>query len=205
MEAKRVPPQAPDLRRLASPPDATATRTNTGLRRLRLIPENRRLLPSVPRSMHLVRNDLVDLFTQLVGGVAPWPLYLWGSTGSGKTSAALALCDLCYTAAHWELENFATFMLRHADELESELEHIGRKELLVVDEIGVRLKTGDLSYTALKTLCDVREQRAGRVMIAVSNIAPHEISGLYDDRIASRLLGGTVFELSGDDRREVRG
>src|SRR5262249_18706175 len=30
-----------------------------------------------------------------VEGREPWPLYLWGPTGTGKTSAALALLDHC--------------------------------------------------------------------------------------------------------------
>ncbi|MCE9604620.1 MAG: hypothetical protein K8U03_06905, partial [Planctomycetia bacterium] len=160
--------------------------------------------PHINRSLRLVSHDLLQVFECLAGGTARWPLFLWGGAGGGKTCAALALCDIAATAAFWELDRLASFVVQRSDEVDSELRRLAEKELIVIDEIGTRLKSGDLHYATLKMACDVREQHANRAMIAISNVAPHDIEGIYDDRIASRLLAGTVFELRDDDRREAR-
>jgi chromosomal replication initiation ATPase DnaA len=37
--------------------------------------------------------------------------------------------------------------------------------------------------------------------VYISNATPDEIARLFDDRIASRLVAGTAFEVAGPDRR----
>lgn len=50
--------------------------------------------PNHPRSSELVKDELRAVIRQLCAGERPWPLYLWSrETGTGKTSAALALLD----------------------------------------------------------------------------------------------------------------
>lgn len=169
-----------------------------------LVPENRRLLPHVERSLHDVDPALLRVFIGLADGRLAWPLLLWGPPGRGKTCAALALCDVAETAAFWTAEDLATFVLRReAAEVDGEYRHLGGKALTVLDELGTRERVGDLAYSTVKRFADVREQQAGRVAIYVSNVPPHELSSLYDDRLASRLLCGTVFELTGADRRKA--
>jgi DNA replication protein DnaC len=194
----------PTILRLCRAPADTPTSRNTGLRALALVPENRRLNPWLPRSLQLVEPNLLAIFDELTRGVRPWPLYLHGPSGTGKTSAVHALCDVTATASLWDAEAMATFVMnRDAGEVDEEFRHIGNHELSVLDEIGARRKAGDLAYSVLKRFADVREQRAGRVAVFVSNLKPQAIVKLFDDRIASRLLCGTIYEMESEDRREA--
>lgn len=166
--------------------------------------ENRRLLPSVERSLRQVDPALLRLLGDLVEGRAAWPLLLYGPPGTGKTSAALATADVVESAAYWNAEDLATFtMRREAAEVDAEFEHIGRKHLAILDEIGCRQSVGDLAFTSLKRFADVREQQGSRVAIYVSNVEPNRLLELFDERIYSRLTCGTVFELTGPDRRKA--
>lgn len=166
--------------------------------------ENRRLLPHVERSLHSVDAGLLAVLDDLANGKRRWPLLLWGPPGRGKSCAALALCDVVETAAFWTAEDLATFTLRRDPaEVDDEFSHLGRKALAVLDELGTRERVGDLGYTVVKRFADIREQQAGRVAIYISNVAPHELANIYDDRLASRLLCGEVFELKGTDRRKA--
>lgn len=82
--------------------------------------------------------------------------------------------------------------------------------VLVLDDVrkpGDREQAwGDDYYGALKRVLDVR---VGRPLIITSNLDPWEPAGggvpelvrVFDDRIADRILCGTVFELSGASRR----
>lgn len=142
------------------------------------------------------------MLDKFVAGTVARPLYLFGDTGTGKTLGALALCDIIETAAYWEADRFSSFVMYRSDELDSELHRLSEKELLVIDEIGTRTKATDLGCGALKMLLDVREQNGGATII-IGNIRPEEIEGLYDARIASRVLCGSIFELNGEDRREA--
>lgn len=166
--------------------------------------EHRRLLPSIDRSLSAVAPPLVSLFDRLVSGSAPWPLFLYGKPGRGKTLACLALCDIVETARLDSAESLASLVMKlNANDADAEFDHIGGKALAVLDEIGARERNGDLAYIVVKRFCDVREQKANRVSIFTSNVPPHEVANLYDDRIASRLLCGSIFELKGDDRRRA--
>ncbi len=183
---------------------STATLPCSSLHRLPLVREHRRLLPTIERSLRLVDPGLLKVLDDLVGGRAPWPLLLWGSPGRGKTLAALALCDITATAAFWTAEDLATFVVSHEPgEVQGEFEHIGKKALVVLDELATRERSSDLHYSAVKRLVDIREQRAHRVAIYISNVEPAELATVYDDRLASRLTCGTILELGGVDRRRA--
>ncbi len=180
------------------------TAQNDGLHRLPLKKEpQRRILPKVFRSMGMVDPGMVDVFRELVSGQSPWPLYLHSPVGSGKTRAALCLCDFADTAAYWSVDSLCDFVMKDPpDDVRAEwgrLKH--RSALAVLDEIGQRDKVGDLHATTLQGFLDRREQHAESVGIYISNIDPADLGGLYDDRIVSRLLAGTVHHLQGDDRR----
>ena len=60
---------------------------------------------------------------------------------------------------------------------------------------------GELEYNAVRRFADSREQMADRRAIYISNVSADDIRKIYDDRVASRILCGTWFELSGEDRR----
>lgn len=83
-----------------------------------------------------------------------------------------------------------------------------RAPLVVLDDLRKptdrEMRLGDDHYGTLKRVLD---QRVGRPLIVTSNIDPWERGGaselvrVFDDRIADRLLCGTVFELAGASRR----
>jgi chromosomal replication initiation ATPase DnaA len=139
----------------------------------------------------------------LAAGRARWPLFLFGSVGSGKTSAALALCDVVATAAYFTAEGLRSSTMPESDPLvvRQLWETIETKGLIVVDEIGARSQITDFGYQTLKRAVDARDQHAGRAAVYISNLGPGELERLYDERLASRLFCGTRFELTGKDRR----
>jgi hypothetical protein len=158
-------------------------------------------MPSLSRQLDRVDANLLALLRRLVSGQAEWPLYLFGAPGRGKTSAALALADVVETAVHATCDGLADATMSGNDG--TLWERVRTKHLAILDELGARERVTDLGYSTVKRFLDLREQQAGRVAIYIANVEPESIAGLYDDRIASRLLCGVVFKLDGDDRRLV--
>ncbi len=108
--------------------------------------ENRRLLVNHNRSLRAVNPDLLRVLTDLAEGRSPWPLFIFGGCGTGKTSAALALADIVETASYHTADGLASFVMnRGGDEAEAEFDRIGGKHLAVLDELGARLNVGDLA------------------------------------------------------------
>lgn len=176
-------------------------RWTVGRRALRLAPAPQvRLLPALIRDWKRVSPNLAGTLDSLLSGSAPWPLLIYGPTGCGKTCAALAACDRAVSAAYWTSDGLCDRLLV-PEGRELLLAHLVEKELVVVDELGARQKATELEYAAVKRVADEREAQAGRVAIYVSNLAPSALANYYDDRVASRLLCGTRFELTGKDRR----
>ena len=176
-----------------------------GRRRLRLRNEAvAQQAPNLYRQMDMVQMDLVATFRLLALGQLPWPLFLHGDVGTGKTLAALSLADFVTTARYWTLEGLCDKVMDPDTKTQEMWGNIQEKELTILDEIGERSKVGDLLYTTVKKHLDLREQHAGRVGIYISNLTPEQLVQMFDKRIVSRLTAGTVFELSGDDRRKQR-
>jgi len=150
--------------------------------------------------MPRVHRGLVDIFRRLAAGKAPWPLYLHGPAGSGKTCAALALCDFADTAGYWTVESLCDQQLAG----QADWEAVANKALAVLDELGERERPGDLHHTVVKRFLDAREIHAGRMGIYISNLKPSDLSKLYDDRVCSRVLCGARFELQDEDRRKAK-
>ena len=173
--------------------------TSEQLAVLKLRPAERRVKPQLARDMRLVDTALVEKFRNLVSGKLRWPLYLYGPSGVGKTRAVLCLADFADSASYHTAEELADVAM--GQDARAEWERITSKELAIVDEIGERQKVGDLAYTTLKRFADIREESHNGVAIFSSNCTPGELHKLFDDRIASRLLCGTVFHLTGKDRR----
>ncbi len=158
----------------------------------------RRTRPHLDRSLRLVQPALVDLFRALVQGRAPWPLYLFGAAGVGKSRAALALCDHIPGAYYTDLEKLVTEVLDRRDG--PTWRYLPEYSLVALDEIATRKTPGDAEYTTLKKIADAREDRPA---IYVTNVAPDEVAAVYDDRIA-RILSGSVYHLVDVDRRRER-
>lgn len=142
-----------------------------------------------------------------------WPLYIWGGTGRGKTFAAAlvyalwqnpaywtSLVDLCDTLRGYQSNH--TQMI-HCASQDLELSHSGFWKklrtigLVVVDEIGSS-EGKTQRYDAVLRLLD---ERASRPMILTGNVHPEKLPEIYDERVQSRILAGTLLELGGVDRR----
>lgn len=153
------------------------------------------------------------------------PVYLWGPPGAGKTAIAGSVCieeakrvaaakqvaPEIVGAGMWMSAVQIISLIRRArfdkgvvlpgatqEVSEGHLwDRFGRKQLLVVDDIGVG-GAGETDYEILWRLADIRQRLP---TIYTSNFSPAQILERYDSRIQSRLCCGTVIELRGKDRR----
>ena len=167
-------------------------------------PKRRNLLQT-DRRLDLIDTGLRQTFRALVTGKSPWPLFLHGSAGGGKTRASLFLADCAETSYFDSVEELTDKLMRgDRDENAMLWERIETSELCVLDEIGVRCKVTDMPYTTVKRFADARELHAERRAVYVSNLPPEGIAELFDDRIASRLTCGTIHELKTEDMRFAR-
>ena len=176
-----------------------------GIHALPLVPRQVRLLPNLWRAWSKIEKPLVDVFKALATGKASWPLLLHGAPGAGKTCAALAMADIVATATYTSSEDLCdSIMGRGHLEAGTLWDRINSKDLVVLDELGCRSNVGDLEYTSVKRVLDIRETKHHRTLIAISNVAPDTLIDLYDRRIFSRLTAGTVYEMEASDRRQER-
>lgn len=174
-----------------------------------------RHLPKLPRAAHLVDPALRAAIRELVSGSRPWPLFVHGPAGAGKTSAALALCDhVPGLAVYWTASGWADALIQAGKGNLSERpaeggcsynvtpdrlrDRVSRAALVVLDELATRDRVSDWHYEAVKDLID---RRMGKPLMVCSNLSLESVDGIYDDRIADRLAGGTVVALTGASRR----
>lgn len=165
--------------------------------------------PSKHRDREKLATHLRDAVKSCMEGKSPWPLFVHGECGSGKTCAALCVLDfvgrgiyltveewveMCDEARKGRLQ-FSSGYKRTLSELR---EAYKNAPMVVLDELGNR-KLPDRDYTNLHWAIDVRE---GKPLVCCSNENLSEIVKIYDDRIASRLRGGTVVFLEGDRRKD---
>jgi hypothetical protein len=171
------------------------------MRSLRLRPRRATLLPNLPRDWSQVEPALRSLFGELVTGRAKWPCYLHGPVGAGKSRAALALCDVVHTASFWRLDRLVDGWL-NPDVRAAIVWQLEERELIVIDELGARSRTNDLELSVLREVYEIREAHASAAAIFVSNLRPAQLPDFFDQRLASRLCSGTIFELTATcDRR----
>lgn len=154
--------------------------------------------------------EAADLLNHAVNGRRPWPLFVVGDVGSGKTRLGLVLLDmfggLYYTRKLWvervndaqfrRLQSKAGFTLSPG---EVRLEW-SRASLTVMDELGTTSKVTDFAREEVQLCLDAR---FGKPAVYISNMDLATIGTLYDDRVASRLSGGTILHLTGDYRTET--
>lgn len=147
--------------------------------------------PSPPQ-WEKIPEDLQQTFIRLTKGRAPWPFYLWGAAGVGKTYAAFWLLNQVDRSAYLTVENLTGIIWQRDASL---WRIIAQTPLAVIDEIGAR---GDHEYLAIKRAADLREEKP---TIWISNLTPAELLAAFDDRIFSRLCCGTLLGVSGFDQR----
>jgi DNA replication protein DnaC len=147
----------------------------------------------------------------LVAGELPWPLFLEGPAGVGKTSAALAMLDHAGGEYHTAAGLCATLIRSQQGRLEWHREGRGgvvwpekfweryaAAPLVVLDELGCRATVSEFHYEAVKQAID---ERHGKPLVVISNLTLGDVAKVYDDRVFSRLAAGTVVRMEGRDRR----
>lgn len=157
-----------------------------------------------------VAADVTAELVSVIDGHKPWPLVMVGCAGGGKTCAALCVVDkyggLYYPVVDWcerlrdaefgDLRTSSGFRITRYEVWQE----WSNANIVVLDEIGARMNVTDTHYEYVKRAIDKRE---GRPAIFISNLSLADLSTTYDDRIASRLSGGTVVELTGDRRQRA--
>jgi hypothetical protein len=192
------------------PPCRESTRTWDGKAlALNLLaePGRPRIRRRTPRDRRRIPEPLAAALGDCVTGRRPWPLFVTGPAGCGKTCGALCLADrVPGRSIHLELSALAETVRRAlfagpgtADDLWDEWR---RASFGILDELGIREHVSDHVYAVAKTALDVRERRP---LIVLSNIGLDRIAELFDDRVASRCAAGTVIDLAGyPDQRIAR-
>lgn len=169
--------------------------------------------PRVDRSPFQIHPALLSALRAACRGQALWPVFIHGTTGAGKTCAALSvldhhmgrhtyhclseLCNLLIDAAAGHVSTGEPMYERVTKRMI--WTEVYEAELAVLDEIGSREKVSDHHYEVIR---EWLEHRARMPAIVISNNGPDELARLYDDRIVSRLCAGTVVDVSAlKDRR----
>lgn len=170
-------------------------------------------LPAKAREVAMIDPPVWSVLRRAAAGEVRWPLVLLGAPGVGKTCAALCLLDLVggfYFAAADLAEQLLQAQKGRVSTIEGRetvwpervWRELGRCALVVIDEAnGAGTSAAWLRehhHECLKKALDVRECKP---LVCVSNLDLGRIEAVYDARIASRLAGGTVLALDGQDRR----
>ncbi|TPV94837.1 MAG: hypothetical protein B7733_12945 [Myxococcales bacterium FL481] len=132
-----------------------------------------------------------------------------GAAGTGKTCAALCVLDWAACGRkYWTMAELCTELISvQAGEREYGQvtdsprwwwERYAERGLVCIDEIGARENVSDFHYETLKRAMDSRE---GKPVVLISNEPIDRLARIYDDRVASRMAGGTVIEFGGPDQR----
>ncbi|MBQ3115059.1 MAG: ATP-binding protein [Clostridia bacterium] len=129
---------------------------------------------------------------------APDNLYLYGATGLGKTFTADCIAH-CYIEKQKSVFYMSAPKLFSALEdykfAKGDIEQAGKTvssvencELLIIDDLGTEFHTPFVD----SCLFEIINSRmiAQKKTIISSNLSPKELSKVYSDRIASRILGG---------------
>lgn len=144
-----------------------------------------------------------------------WPMYVWGSTGTGKTTAlaiAFSQVPLTVDAMFIQFTKFCELVTRCRKDGEA-TEWIGDQcvthteghlwyrikccQFLFIDEIGVR---SDLD-TRVEILQRILDERVGKPTLMTGNVPFLSLEAQFDSRVSSRISGGYVLEMTGQDRR----
>ena len=173
------------------------------------------IMPEIFRDPDLVLPRIGIAFRGCREGKFPWPLLLSGAVGIGKTRACLCFHDW-FGGRYDELATYADEFacVRRGEFRDLRWIHVPKvferdwikmmraERLLIVDDIGRRARESDHVVDTLIRLLICRE--GGHPMVLVTNLTPEEIQANYDDRIASRMVAGTVVNIESVDQRAER-
>lgn len=177
-----------------------------------------------PREISMIDPTLRSVIRSLVKGEIPWPLFLTGLPGRGKTAAVLCLADYVENAAYFRFPSLLKSFLwasqpggvmihrqrwqEHSREpltwyTETRDErglfaYLTTVPLLVIDDVGTRSSYTDAQFDNFYEVVDDRKRKP---TVIASNLSLDDLGIVFDDRIKSRISRGTLFTLQGNDRR----
>jgi DNA replication protein DnaC len=173
---------------------------------------DRKASAAVPK--RFASASLVDFPAEIQSRVLDWfaapkdGMFIHGEVGTGKTHLACAIVRLFFLTrrcAHFlRAAELYTSLRDCYNRNESEanlLEKFAAYPLLVLDDIGA----GNLSDFERRVTLEILDRRLNSLKptVVTSNWDLQFISDKLDDRIASRMAGLSILELSGGDRRLV--
>lgn len=203
--------------RLASIPLSSTPRPESTTPTRRDLPQGVKPETTWDQVDQLLRNLLIDA----VHGARRWPVFIFGGTGSGKTSAAACIYrdwrkspELLGTARWWRMENLLSYILKARFNHEGIVTYLpsgdsvrvtegglfasfAQADLAVLDDVGA----GEQNQQRTSVLLQLIDSRVGKPMLLTSNMDISEIELRYGDRIASRIVDGTIIHATGEDRR----
>ena len=130
-----------------------------------------------------------------------FPIFIYGPVGTGKTCLAACMYRESRRNPLWlRADQLLVEMSQYkgAADLRKKLQ---RHSSLFLDDLGTMEPTRPM----FNAFFDLLELRAQMPVIITSNHGPNEIAEIFDDRIRSRIMSGTVINLDGDDRRAGSG
>lgn len=184
-----------------------------------------RINDDTPRRISEIDQELRKEIRGLVSGELPWPFFLTGAPGRGKSAAALCLADhvadsvyyrftRLLKAFEWARSGEASverWMKRSTDAGDTQMvmrresmkewrfwDYLRLAPLVVIDDLATR---GGYTEPQYDQFYDLIEDRKMRPTMIVSNVSLTELGKIFDERIVSRLARGTIFTLTGRDRR----
>lgn len=142
-------------------------------------------------------------------GIAPWPLFIYGGVGCGKSRFAL-LAHYFYGGKRYEFsELVGDYRLCKLGDFEHEYGDVGHTSpratertfrrmleltrILIVDDIGA--SGNDSAHTRETLMLALNARVGGKPAVFISNLSPTELASMYDDRVASRMMEGTVCNM----------
>lgn len=149
-------------------------------------------------------------------GKAPWPLFIHGGVGCGKSRFAV-VAHFYYGGLSYEFtELVSDYRQCKMGELRNEFyenrpvvtERMFRAKLesarlLIVDDIGAVAK--DSPHERETLILALNARAAGKPAVFISNLSLAELAEVYDDRVSSRMTEGTVCNVkNGTDLRVKR-
>ena len=171
----------------------------------------KKLILKSPDSVSIIRivdveTGLIEKLNALSDGKASWPLYLYGKVGCGKTLACRAFSEIVCGSLMVRLSKLCEDLRisindRTSISQETIWKTISDFQLVIIDEIATR-NPSDFQY---ETFLRIIEEREYKPLVIIGNFTPKELSKIYDDRISSRVVSGTVYQMVGEDRRMASG
>ena len=131
-----------------------------------------------------------------------FPIFIYGDVGVGKTCLAACMYresvnNPFWTRADQLLVDMSQY--RGGAELRRQLKQYSS---IFLDDLGTMEPTRPM-FNAFFDLLELR--KADPRIIITSNHDPNRIAELFDDRVRSRIMAGTMIYLRGEDRRAGQG